>query len=137
MSNLNLVCFSSPDCSILIETKQNQLIQRKLSGRNIQVKSLVNEAGMVLSDRIFPPRLHFTIGALARGIQLCTNLQYAFDPSPGFGALVNFGAIWVRQRWVPRLILGWALTEKLWKLFGAKPPPQRQATSNNQNSNPN
>ena len=72
--------------------------------------------------RFFAPRVLFVIGAMGRGLQCSTRLSDVFEPTLGVMGLVNFGAMWVKAKWVPRLVLGWVLSGKAWWVCGAENP---------------
>jgi hypothetical protein len=62
------------------------------------------------------------VGSLARGIHLSTSLVSAVQPSLGFGALVNIGAIISKKLSVTYFMAGWFLSSNLWKFFGTRTP---------------
>lgn len=66
------------------------------------------------------PRTLYSIGALLRGLCLCTPLETIFDPCMGVGAGVNLCGLLADSQWVPVLILGFATSKAIWKLLGAK-----------------
>ena len=53
--------------------------------------------------RFFAPRVLYTIGAMARGLQLSTGLTRVFDPGMGVTGLVNVGAAWANAKWLPKV----------------------------------
>ena len=66
------------------------------------------------------PRLLFSVGALFRGLQLCTPLQQVFNPSAGVGVGVNLCALLAGSRWVQPVVVGWAATREFWTCLGAR-----------------
>jgi hypothetical protein len=71
------------------------------------------------------PRVSFAIGAVLRGLQMTTALQYVFDPTVGVGFGLQLVCYLVRSRWPSTLILGWSLSPKIWHFLGAAPPSSR------------
>ena len=76
--------------------------------------------------RFFAPRVLFTIGAMARGLQMSTGLAGVFDPGFGVTGLVNAGAVWVNAKWLPKLVLGWVASGCVWLAMGAEDPGRRK-----------
>ena len=72
----------------------------------------------MITSRYINRKKLVVIGALARGLQLCTGIEYAFDPSIGVSALINFGAAWADLLWVRSYVIGWTLSSELWKICG-------------------
>jgi len=68
------------------------------------------------------PRVSFAIGAILRGLQLTTALQYMFDPSAGVGFGLNLLCLFAKSRWPAVTVLGWSGTKIIWKMLGARPP---------------
>lgn len=68
------------------------------------------------------PRVLFSIGGLLRALQLNTGLRHVFDPGAGIGAGINFLCLFANSRWPAAIVLGWAVTEQYWRLFGAQVP---------------
>ena len=81
---------------------------------------------------VFNPREIFALGAFARALQICTPIQFVFDPSVGTAALIVYGALNIMRRgkWFAYFVIGWTTTPRLWKLFGASCKP-REPQSNN------
>lgn len=99
------------------------IIENRIRWKDSQERLIVKASGWV-GVGFKSPRTMFVIGALLRGFQLTTNLQYAFAPSIGSCALTNMGAIWVNARWLPRAVVGWTITPQIWRLCGGKAPPR-------------
>ena len=93
-----------------------------LKGKITPGERLKEVASDIISFWKISPRELFAIGAGLRALQLCTSLQYSFDPSVGVAALINIGATLIKFRWIPQLVVGWTITPNLWKLCGARPP---------------
>ncbi len=87
-----------------------------------KASNLIAAATAKIGWRFFPPRLLFTIGALARGLQMSTGLCRMFDPTHGVSALISIGSAWGGAPWVGRVVAGWVLSRALWDLAGAVPP---------------
>lgn len=115
-------CLASTDAIHAIITNRPSRYERYPPG---SVDSLVAAAKEQVTVRFFSPRALFVSGSFARAVQLCTNVQFAFDPSIGVCALANCGATWIQARWFPRIVVGWTASERIWRLCGAKPPEPR------------
>ena len=68
------------------------------------------------------PRVAFAIGGILRALQLNTAVQFVLDPSVGVGFGINALCWFAGSRWPSAITLGWALTERAWRLLGAKSP---------------
>ena len=81
---------------------------------------------------IFNPREIFALGAFARALQICTPIQFIFDPSVGTAALIVYGALNIMRRgkWFAYFVIGWTSTPRLWKLFGASYKPREPQNNN-------
>ena len=76
--------------------------------------------------RLINPRVTFAIGSLLRALQLSTALRYVFDPTIGVGAGLNVVCSYVAQsQWPGTIVLGWTMSEIMWKILGARPPSHR------------
>jgi hypothetical protein len=74
------------------------------------------------------------VGALARGLQQSSSLRKSFNPTIGVGAMINFGAAILDERWLNYIVTGWFVSGGMWSLFGPlsldevrkeKPEPKR------------
>lgn len=113
-----LFSIASIDAFIAIATNRNAAIK----GTNTPGEILKEVASDIISFWKVSPQELFAIGAGLRALQLCTALQYSFDPSVGVAALINFGATVLKWRWLAQLVVGWTITPNLWKLCGARQP---------------
>jgi len=68
------------------------------------------------------PRVTFAIGAGLRALQLTTAIQHVFDPGVGVGFGLNAFCFFARSRWPATIVFGWAVSEGLWKVLGARKP---------------
>ncbi len=82
------------------------------------IKSLLSK----IQTRFFPPRTLFFVGALARGLQKSSSLKKSFNPTVGVGAIINFGAAALDERWINYIVTGWYISGNMWTLFGSKEP---------------
>eukprot|EP00747_Dinoflagellata_sp_TGD_P220101 gnl/TRDRNA2_/TRDRNA2_92111_c0_seq2.p1 gnl/TRDRNA2_/TRDRNA2_92111_c0~~gnl/TRDRNA2_/TRDRNA2_92111_c0_seq2.p1 ORF type:complete len:349 (-),score=34.60 gnl/TRDRNA2_/TRDRNA2_92111_c0_seq2:83-1129(-) len=71
------------------------------------------------------PRLLFAIGACLRGLQQTTLLQLLFDPRVGVGLGCNLLALMTGSSWPAPFVLGWALSQPVWAILHAEPPPRK------------
>lgn len=72
-----------------------------------------------IQTRFFPPRTLFFAGALARGLQQSSTLKKTFHPTVGVGAIINFGATALDERWINYVVSGWFISGNMWSLFGS------------------
>jgi len=98
-----------------------------------RIKEVASELVSVVAWKMSPREI-FAIGAGLRAFQLCTGLQFSFDPSVGVAALINLGAIFLKWRWLSQLVVGWTITPAVWKFCGARSPGTRSNTSCPQDS---
>ncbi len=70
-----------------------------------------------IQTRFFPPRTLFFAGALARGLQQSSSLKKSFHPTVGVGAMINFGAAALDERWINYIVSGWFISGSMWTLF--------------------
>ena len=82
------------------------------------IKSLVSN----LQTTFFPPRTLFFAGAFDRGLQQSSSLKKSFNPTVGVGAIINFGAAALDERWINYIISGWFVSGNVWSLFGSDDP---------------
>ena len=98
-----------------------------------RIKEVASELVSVVAWRMSPREI-FAIGAGLRAFQLCTGLQFSFDPSVGVMALINLGAMFLKWRWLSQLVVGWTITPTVWKFCGARAPETSRNTSCAQDS---
>lgn len=66
------------------------------------------------------PRTLFSVGALLRGLQLCTPLHFLLDPSVGVGVGIHVCAALSKCQWVKPMLLGWTVSRRIWPWLGAR-----------------
>jgi len=113
-----LFVMTSWDAARAILANEDVIDQNEWSGVAGWLASLGSKIGI----KFFAPRLLFVIGGFARGLQMNTGVQKLFKPSVGVAGLVNAGAIWVNAGWLPKIIFGWVVSEKIWDVCGASLP---------------
>lgn len=79
-----------------------------------------------ITARYINKRKLVVLGACARALQICTSIEYIFNPSVGVCAMLNVGAVWSNFRWVRNFINGWTLSAEMWRIVGAKKPEGRE-----------
>ncbi|KAL1521233.1 hypothetical protein AB1Y20_020905 [Prymnesium parvum] len=84
--------------------------------------SLARTYGTLFYFARLKPRVAFTIGAMLRGLQLTTAIQFVFDPVAGVGAGLNLMCLFAGSRWPAAVVLGWAATKQWWQFLGAYSP---------------
>lgn len=72
-----------------------------------------------IQTRFFPPKTLIFVGALARGLQQSSSLRKSFNPTVGVGAMINFGALILDERWLNYIVTGWFVSGGMWSLFGS------------------
>ena len=56
---------------------------------------------------------------MARGLQQSSSLKTSFNPTVGVGAMINFGATVLEERWINYIITGWFISGGMWTLVGS------------------
>mgnify|MGYP000017377133 CR=1 FL=1 len=80
-------------------------------------QSLITKAVSKIWLSALGPRTLFLIGFVFRGMFMETGLEGIFSPSVGVCSLVNMGANWVGAFWIPKLVLGYKIAGRVWRLF--------------------
>ena len=86
-----------------------------------------------IQTRFFPARTLFFAGALARGLQQSSSLKETFHPTTGVGAIINFCATALDERWINYIVSGWFISGSMWTFFGSRKPEEMYV--NNEGSN--
>lgn len=85
-------------------------------------KNMMKNVVSSIQTRFFPPRTLFFVAAIARGLQQSSSLKKSFDPTVGAGAIINFVASGLDEKWIIYIVSGWFISSSLWTFFGSKPP---------------
>ena len=89
-------------------------------------KNMIQHVRTNIQTRFFPSQTLFFTGALARGLQQSSNLKQSFNPTVGVGAVINFGATTLEERWLNYIVSGWFMSGSIWTLFGSQIPQEIQ-----------